>query len=679
MRNRLGRLVGAVVMMVGAVAAVGVGVVASTGSSAAATPEPSSVTVLGDSDTWLLHGQPSIYTAPNDTIAWQVDPQGTDPHHLRVTATGGDAGDGSHTLNFATPGPLAPGHYAGATRYDFQPSATPRMDISTQTRGCNESSGEFTIHDIAADRLWLTYVHYCDDELPVFGEVRIGLPDDGPLQVTARSIAWPAAWPSETAAPTAPVELVNTGNVPLGVATADVLAGGSDFTVRHNTCTSTLAPGARCRVTIGFVPSRPGVRRGSLRITDTTGAVTDVALGGSGRSGRTFWNLDSDDGDWVGDGGTYAYSPATGASFLGEVSATEAHLLLEQGTGWWRADFEAPQGQTLVAGTTYAGALKYDENGTAAGLDVAGLQRACAALTGSFTVHEVGHNEPGRTVSGLRISFEQHCDSGVPALRGELAMGAADPAPATPDTTAPAPAGSVAVGTADADPTVSWTNPGDADWADTVVTVLTAGQSGARTVYAGRATSVLVTGLDPTQDSTVVVRTRDTSGNLGSVRSVAVPASGSPSVTPTVASVSVTPSVTPTVTPSVSPTVTATAPTSSTPTVAASPTSTPSTTSTAPPPGLVAPDVAVTVGRQLERDRRVFKVAVAPGTPGERVVLQRRVAGVWSTIDRTALGPRGRARLVAAVPDGRSLWRAKVRATDDHLAATSPRIRLRTG
>ena len=87
----------------------------------------------------------------------------------------------------------------------------------------------------------------------------------------------------------------------------------------------------------------------------------------------------------------------------------------------------------------------------------------------------------------------------------------------------------------------------------------------------------------------------------------------------------------------------------------------------------------MTVGRQLERDRRVFKVAVAPGTPGERVVLQRRVAGVWSTIDRTALGPRGRARLVAAVPDGRSLWRAKVRATDDHLAATSPRIRLRTG
>ena len=237
-------------------------------------------------------------------------------------------------------------------------------------------------------------------------------------------------------------------------------------------------------------------------------------------------------------------------------------------------------------------------------------------------------------------------------------MGAADPAPATPDTTAPAPAGSVAVGTADPDPTVSWTNPGDADWADTVVTVLTAGQPGARTVYAGRATSVLVTGLDPTQDSTVVVRTRDTSGNLGSVRSVAVPASGSPSVTPTV---------------------------------------------TAPVDVLDAyrgdePDLDPVghrrrphppgprrSGRRADRrppagaGRRVFKVAVAPGTPGERVVLQRRVDGVWSTVDRTALGPRGRARLVAAVPDGRSLWRAKVRATDDHLAATSPRIRLRTG
>ncbi len=62
-----------------------------------------------------------------------------------------------------------------------------------------------------------------------------------------------------------------------------------------------------------------------------------------------------------------------------------------------------------------------------------------------------------------------------------------------------------------------------------------------------------------------------------------------------------------------------------------------------------------------------------------RKVLQRRVDSGSGVPRRTPLGPRGRARLVAAVPDGRSLWRAKVRATDDHLAATSPRIRLRTG
>ena len=104
MRNRLGRLVGSVVMMVGAVAAVGVGVVASTGSSAAATPEPSSVTVLGDSDTWLLHGQPrtvdesvhrSVTRLPahllleQGTASWRADfeaPAGPDPrrgHHLQ--------------------------------------------------------------------------------------------------------------------------------------------------------------------------------------------------------------------------------------------------------------------------------------------------------------------------------------------------------------------------------------------------------------------------------------------------------------------------------------------------------------------------------------------------------------------------------------------------------------------
>ena len=476
--------------------------------------------MLGDSDTWLLHGQPSIYTAPHDTVAWQIDPQGTDPNHLRITATGGDAGDDSHTLHFATPGPLAPGRYAGATRYSFQPSATPAWTSSTETRGCNESTGEFTIHDIAADRLWLTYVHYCDDELPVFGEVRIGLPHDGPLQVTARSIASQAAWLGETAAPTAPVELVNTGDAPLGVASAAVLAGGSDFTVRDNTCTSTLAPGARCRVADRVRPldtrrtprepadhrhHRRGDRRRARGLRPRGPHVLERRQR-RGRPGRCRGHvrLQPRDGGVV---------PGPGQRHRGARAARPGHRR------WWRADFAAPAGQTLVAGTTYAGAVlsRSDPTRRRARRVRAGNGRVRRA-TGAFTVHEL---RPTRRRDRLRpphlLRAALRRDTGVPALTGRAALGADDPTPRHPDTTGPAPV----TGSSPSDGRPGPTSPGP-----TRPRRLGRhgghrrhrGPPGARTIYAGRGASALVTGLDPAHDSSIEVRSRDTSGNLGADR-----------------------------------------------------------------------------------------------------------------------------------------------------------------
>ena len=49
------------------------------------------------------------------------------------------------------------------------------MSVTGDHRGCNESTGSFTIHEIAADRLWMSYEQHCEGGDPaLFGEIRLG-------------------------------------------------------------------------------------------------------------------------------------------------------------------------------------------------------------------------------------------------------------------------------------------------------------------------------------------------------------------------------------------------------------------------------------------------------------------------------------------------------------------------
>lgn len=59
------------------------------------------------------------------------------------------------TLNFAAPTGtvLVPGVYLDARRYPFQPAAQPGLDFSGSGRGCNQLSGEFTIAELARERI----------------------------------------------------------------------------------------------------------------------------------------------------------------------------------------------------------------------------------------------------------------------------------------------------------------------------------------------------------------------------------------------------------------------------------------------------------------------------------------------------------------------------------------------
>jgi hypothetical protein len=120
----------------------------------------------------------------------------------------------------------------------------------------------------------------------------------------------------------------------------------------------------------------------------------------------------SDPGDFVGQGRSYSFGPPD--HDIG-VTATREHVSFRIGN--WVGEFEAPAGQVLEAGGTYDGARRHPFNDDAPGLSVTGEFRGCDEISGTFTVHRVEFSGPGE-LHAFEVTFEQHCEHKVPALRG---------------------------------------------------------------------------------------------------------------------------------------------------------------------------------------------------------------------------------------------------------------------
>jgi hypothetical protein len=144
-------------------------------------------------------------------------------------------------------------------------------------------------------------------------------------------------------------------------------------------------------------------------------------LGAKAHAQVTSLTLNSDPGDFVGQGQFLFFTPADG-SF-------SAHQNFDQGASFtfntpsfnqfWSLDFAAPNNQLLTVGT-YTGATRFPfQASTVPGLDVTGDGRGCNTSTGSFQVLEASYGA-GSTINSFDAIFEQHCEGAVPALRGEI-------------------------------------------------------------------------------------------------------------------------------------------------------------------------------------------------------------------------------------------------------------------
>lgn len=166
--------------------------------------------------------------------------------------------------------------------------------------------------------------------------------------------------------------------------------------------------------------------------TGATMVAAGVAQAQTVESGTLSFS--GDPGDWITEGGSYAYDAANG-DVLSVSSSNNAtvNIDLDGANGdWWSLDFDAPTGQTLTAGTTYT-ATAYPYNGAGSGLSLAGNGSSCSTLTGTFTVLAVSFG-PSGYVQTFEATFEQHCWGGTAAARGEVHIfNPPPPAPLTID------------------------------------------------------------------------------------------------------------------------------------------------------------------------------------------------------------------------------------------------------
>lgn len=278
------------------------------------------------------------------------------------------SGAESWYLDFAAPADaeLQPLLYPDAER--FNSATVSGLDVGGDGRGCNQVEGAFRVHEIvygagnAVDQFAADFVQHCEgDPRKLVGSIRVNATDTIP-------------------------DLVD-----------DDADGAADI--------ADVCPGS----------PDPDQRDSDL---DGVGDACDPSLQAS------FVLLDSEEGDSIGLGQRLHWSAANALLRFERNGDEGIDVSVEDlGTGdFWRLDLSGPGDAPLAPGA-YEMAERF--NGPAIpGLDVGGAGRGCNSVAGRFDVFEAEYAPDGEILV-FSADFEQHCEGGVPALRGSIRYRAA--------------------------------------------------------------------------------------------------------------------------------------------------------------------------------------------------------------------------------------------------------------
>lgn len=167
------------------------------------------------------------------------------------------------------------------------------------------------------------------------------------------------------------------------------------------------------------------------RVIPTATLALVLATGGAGLMAGTAQaqsvssgSLSFSGDDWISGGQSYTYSTDTQDVLTVSADSNDRTVdisaLGAQDPSWegWDLVLQAPAGQTLQPGE-YANATRFPFNGNGTGLSLTGQSRGCNTVTGSFAVSDAVFGPYGY-VQTLDASFEEHCEGGTAATRGEV-------------------------------------------------------------------------------------------------------------------------------------------------------------------------------------------------------------------------------------------------------------------
>jgi hypothetical protein len=331
--------------------------------------------------------------------------------------------------------------YTSATRYPFESAGQAGIDVTGNGGGCNQEYGRFDVRDVhfdatgTVDRVWLFYeAHFESQGGPaVFGEVRVNEAPSGASPYAQPSgVVWPGIDIGRPAR-VVPIRIFAGPTDRKIAAVALAGPGASDYSIRLDQCTGeTLAAATGCDVFARYNPTSPGTSASAhLAVTMADSIEVDVPLAGFAYGGTTRMDLQSDPGDWIG-GGVNSSCDETSANITayGTREAVSFSVNGYDGT-YMTASFVPGRNDILVPGFTYTQASRAPFSNGGTGLEVDGNGRGCNELSGQFTVTDVNFDPAGNLLDA-GVTFVQHCEHGVPALRGSFQWRARTPAAIAP-------------------------------------------------------------------------------------------------------------------------------------------------------------------------------------------------------------------------------------------------------
>lgn len=317
--------------------------------------------------------------------------------------------------------------FPGATRYPFNSATRPGLSVSGNGRGCNTLTGWFEVKEALYDgsgqpaRIAIDFKQNCEGgTAALIGAIRYNsnLPTELPAGVAIAGTTQSVMGNQAVVLNGGASFIGAVGTTPVyhwtQVSGPSVTLNGAN-TYLADFVAPLVPPGGEDLVFQLTVSSGPDTPVDTDSVTIKVNSKTDP---------QTYIQFNSEAGDYIGGGQSRRYTLVDG-TFAASQNYRGGVTVNFNGSSRWTLSFGPPQGTPFAEGT-YTGAQRFAFAAAGSpGMDISGDGRGCNTISGQFTVNAIQFT--GSVVDRYAADFEQHCEGGAAALRGQVRWNYVEP------------------------------------------------------------------------------------------------------------------------------------------------------------------------------------------------------------------------------------------------------------